>query len=52
MSYVEQRVLFSCITSGHSITKTHDVNEKQSSKAQVFVWYTFNNATKQYNSQY
>ena len=52
MSYVELSVLFSYIASGHSITKNRDVNEKQSSKAQVFVWYTFNNATKQYNSKY
>jgi hypothetical protein len=52
MSYVELRVLFSYIASGHSVTKNCDVNEKQSSKAQVFVWYTFNNATKQYNSKY
>jgi len=52
MSYVELRVLFSHIASGHSVTKNRDVDEKESSKAQLFVWCTFNNASKQYNSKY
>jgi hypothetical protein len=50
--YVKFHVPFTYIANGHSITKNRDINENESSKTQVFVWCTVNNASEQYNLKY